>query len=223
MFVYIDETGDLGFGVGSTSHFTISALVFDNSSDKHKLEQMVRRTRKRKVPHVHELKGCDMNLQQKLFFWQQIHSIPFSIYSICVKKKNVNHELRFAKSRLYNWITRKLIDKIPLDKEESSLHIEIDRSKNAYERKNFNRYIRAHIEARVDPNVKISIFHESSIDSRCIQAIDIFSHGIHHKYASNDSSWYDIFKDKVSYCPHFFSTKVSVQQQPSGPAFGISA
>ena len=164
-----------------------------------------------------------MTLNQKLFFWQQVREIPFSLYSICVKKENVNHGLRFAKSRLYNWITRKLIDKIPLDEEQSTLHIEIDKSKNANERKDFNRYIRAHIEARVDPNVKISIFHKPSIESRCIQAVDIFSHGLHHKYESKDSSWYEIFKEKVLYCPHFFSIKASEYQQPSGSAFGISA
>ena len=67
MFIYLDESGDLGFDwtkAKTSRYFVITLLVCDGKHTQDKFRKAVRRTLKNKINHkknkkrvVHELKG----------------------------------------------------------------------------------------------------------------------------------------------------------------------
>lgn len=210
MLIFIDETGNLGFDFskkGTSSHFVITALVLADQPQRRALEKAVERTLKNKVnvgkkvkKHpVHELKGRDTAFAVKEYFWRQVQAVPFTLYAIALNKERGYPALQQQKERLYNYLARLLIDRIPLDPCGPTVHVEIDKSKGRRERTEFNAYLEHHLKGRIAPKVPLSIYHMLSEQSKAIQATDLFSWGIARKYERGDQAWYDVFCQGIAF------------------------
>ncbi len=122
--LYLDESGDLGFDFQNkkpSPFLTIAILATYNRGAATKIDQAVRRTLRRKVNRKKmnkklELKGADSTIAVKRYFYRQIRDLEFGIYALTLNKIRVKHELRNrpdAKERLYNFIAREVMEKIP--------------------------------------------------------------------------------------------------------------
>ena len=105
--------------------------------------------------------------------------------------------MRDKQDRLYNFITRLIVDKIPLQNEATRVIFTLDKCKGKPEIINFNNYIEEQIKSRLDPKVPLDIVHADSQKVPGLQAVDLFCWGIYRKYESNDCKWYNIFKSKI--------------------------
>lgn len=226
MLLFIDESGDLGFDLekrGTSSHFVITALVLEDHGDRKILEKGVERTLKNRInvgkkgknPTL-ELKGHKTSIEVKRYFWRQVLKCKFGLYVLCLKKSGVPSHLRAGPERLYNYLARLVVDSIPLHRAASSVHVEIDRSKGGAEREIFDAYLRQHIEARIDPRVRLSMYHARSEQSKSIQAADMFCWGVARKYWADDSAWYDVFRERIAaeLCDPFETSRGADEQRP---------
>lgn len=226
MLLFIDESGDLGFDFdkrGTSTHFAITALVLESHGSRKILEKGVERTLKNKInigkrakDPTKELKGHKTSIEVKQYLWRQIQACDFSLYVICVRKCDLPAHLRGHQERTYNYLARLIVEKIPLDRADSSVHVEIDKSKNSAERQIFNAYLGKHIEARLNPRVGLTMLHVKSEDSKAIQAVDMLCWGITRKYALGDSTWYDSFRERIALeiCDPFETTRGADGQRP---------
>lgn len=207
-YLYLDESGDLGFDFVNkrpSKFFTVSILVIRSVESNRNLIKGVKVTLRRKLNPkksrtriVQELKGKDTNLDIKKYFYKQIDAVPFEIYAITLNKKRVFERLTREKSRVYNFIARQVIDKIPFEKNKSDrVELIIDKSKSKPEIREFNSYIRSQIQGRLNPEVAIDMYHWNSQENAGLQAVDIFCWGIFQKYERKNTDWFDCFKRKI--------------------------
>lgn len=209
-YLYLDESGDLGFDFVNkkpSKFFTISILAVNGVDNNRKLAKSVRVTLRRKLnPKKHrkrivqELKGKDTTLEVKEYFYKQVSSVIFNIYAMTLNKKRVYERLTREKPRVYNFIARQVIDKIPFEKNKNErVELIIDKSKSKPEIEEFNSYIRSQIQGRLDPKITLDIYHWDSKQSTPLQAADMFCWGIFQKYERRNTDWFGTFKGKVKF------------------------
>jgi hypothetical protein len=205
-YLFLDESGDLGFDFdkpGTTKYFVVTVLALPSAAAKRAMEKAVERTMKAKIrrgkkrePTV-ELKGSKAVRAVKTHFYKQLSQLDFSVYTIILNKHAVPARVIESKSRLYNHMTRQLIDRLPLNQTQTRLLITLDRSKGLLDIPDFNRALLTQLQGTVAPNVPIEIFHADSAATKCLQAVDMMASAIFHKYEWKEREWHDYFAGKI--------------------------
>jgi len=211
MFIYLDESGDLGFDFGkakTTRKFIVTALVCFSQTAEKDFKKAVRRTlrnkvnrRKNKSRWAGELKGTNTSLEVKRYFLDQIRYQDWAVYALVLNKARVNEPLRtkVGKKKLYNFLARLLIGRLPLRQTTTNVRLIVDRSKNRDEISDFNQYVENHLQATLPLNTGLTIEHLTSHERAGLQAVDLFCWGIARKYERGDLVWYNLFKHMVRY------------------------
>ena len=203
-WLYLDESGDLGFDfiTKKPSHyFTIAILLIKGHENNLALIQATQTTIRRKLPkRSHsELKGARTSLDVKRYWFQKVEPIPFQVYALTLTKQHVYPDLQRRKNRLYNYLARQVIDRIPVEEAQTRVQLVVDRCKNQREVVDFNQYLFNQLQGRLDPRVPLDISHLTSHDNSGLQAIDLFAWGIFRRYEKADRTWLEIFREKVAY------------------------
>lgn len=209
LYLYLDESGDLGFDFvtkNPSKFFVVTILVVQGQDNNRQIINGVRKTIQRKLNPpgkrkrlVQELKGTGTILEIKKYFYNQLKDINFKIYTIILNKKRVYKDLAGKKNRLYNYVTRLILEKIPFEDATVKVDLIIDKSKGKSEISNFNSYIQYNLEARISPLVSLYINHIDSCENGCLQAVDMFSYGIFEGYERRKWDWFNTFKEKIAY------------------------
>lgn len=203
-YLYLDESGDLGFdffGKKPSRFFTVCILVIQGVDNNRRLLSAVKKTCRRKLARscVAELKGAHTSLAVKKYFFRLVATVPFEIYALTLNKRRVYDELTARKDRVYNFIARNVLDRLPIDRATARIELIIDRSKNKPEIADFNGYITRQLTGRIDPRVPLDIYHHRSGENLGLQATDLFAWGIFRKYERGDAAWFEVFREKVRY------------------------
>lgn len=208
MFIFLDESGDLGFDFskeGTSKTFTIALLVCEQSTLS-KIDKAVKRTLKNKINNkrkrtkIQELKGTSTSIEIKKYFLDKMPSDDWKIYSITLNKERVLPHLttKSGKKKLYNFITKELLNALKTSTLNiPAVHLIVDRCKDGKDRKDFNAYIKTNLEQSFPFETSIYINHEASHNSTGLQAVDLFCYGIQGKYNLGKTEWYDCFKSKI--------------------------
>lgn len=206
--LYLDESGDLGFDFVNkkpSKFFTVTILAVSNQEVNRKIINAVKKTLARKLnPRnkrkriVCELKGTETTLEIKKYFYRQLRSAKFGIYSVTLNKKRLFERLTKNKERTYNYIARQVIDKIPFEKADGiRIELILDKCKGKPEIEEFNSYIRSQLEARISPNNPLDIYHWDSQKNCGLQACDLFCYGIFQKHERRNDKWREVYKEKI--------------------------
>lgn len=203
-YLYLDESGDLGFDFVNNKpsrYFTITVMALRSVETNRQISKSVELTLRRKFANNHtaELKGNACPLNIKKYFYERIKSVKFALYSITLNKKRLYPEIARDKERVYNYVTRLVLDKIPFEKAGLRVEFILDKSKTKKNIRKFNEYIIGQLKGRIDPKVPLDIYHYDSKENLCIQAVDMFSWGIFRRYERNDREWRDVFAEKIIY------------------------
>lgn len=186
MFIYLDESGDLGFDYTkqkTTKKFIITMLVCYSKIARGEFKKAVRRTLKNKLNqkaknsrYITELKGTNTTLEIKEYFLRNVKNDEWNIYALALNKVRVEPRLRtkVGKSKLYNFLSRFLLEKLPVGKAERNVELVVDRCKNKEEVKDFNQYLINQLEALLPLNIALNISHLTSAESAELQAVDLF-------------------------------------------------
>lgn len=208
-YLYLDESGDLGFDFVNkkpSKFFVITILAIQGHDKNRQLFNGVKKTIRRKLNPkgkrsriVQELKGTNTTFEVKNYFFDQIRHIEFNIYSIILNKKRVFDSLAKEKARVYNYIARLIIDRIPLEDAGMQINFVIDKSKSKPEILDFNHYIKSNLQAKIKPSIPLFIDHLNSCDSPGLQAVDMFSYGFFEAKERKRCQWLNVFRSKVAY------------------------
>jgi hypothetical protein len=211
VFIYLDESGDLGFDFTrkkTTKKFVITLLICYSESTRREFTKAVRRTLKNKLNRkkkgsrtIMEIKGTDTTIEVKKYFFRHIRNGDWSICTLALNKARVEMHLRTksGKKKLYNFLSRFLLEKLPLARASRNVDLVVDRCKNKEEVRDFNLYLVNQLEALLPLNTDLNISHLTSQESAGLQAVDLFCWGIFRKYENNDYEWYNVYQDKVSF------------------------
>jgi len=219
MFIFLDESGDLGFDfskAGTSPYFVITLLVCCDKPIQDGFRRAVKRTLKNKLNRkkkgsriVQELKGTGTTLAVKRYFYGQLPTEGWEIYSVTLNKDRVADPLRTkaGKKKLYNFLARFLLEKVHFPDEVQRVSLAVDRCKNTEEIKDFNQYVANQLEALLPLNTRLDIDHLASHESAGLQAVDLFCWGFARKDAMGDRDWYEIYRGNVRYATVYLPPK----------------
>ncbi len=207
-YLYLDESGDFGFDFTNknpSKFFTITILAVSSIDANRKIINAVNKTLRRKLNRkgkrsriVQELKGTGTSINVKKYLFKELKDIRFGVYAVTLNKQRLFKELSCNKARVYNYIARQVIDKIPFERAvDIRIELIIDKSKGHDGISGFNQYIYQQLESRISINVPLDIYHRDSCESKGLQVCDMFCWGIFRKYERDDFEWFNIYKEKV--------------------------
>jgi hypothetical protein len=211
MYIYLDESGDLGFDYskdGTSEKFTLTLLVCDSLQSKKAIKKAVSRTIKNKIKGKRkidktfkELKGTNTSAAVKAYFYRQIQSDGWGLYTVILNKRRVYSQFHpsTGQSKLYNFLSGFIIQQLPLNHVQTNVHLIVDKSKNRAEIRDFNQYLQNYIEGQLPLNTGLTIEHLGSHEDPGLQAVDLFCWGIARKYNLQDTQWYDQFAEKIRF------------------------
>ncbi len=198
MYIYLDESGDLGFRQGGTKYFTIAFVIMENPI------YFKRRVKKVKVkydiPRDVELKGSSTSESIKKDLLNRFAKLDIEIHAITVRKKNVEPKLQRDTNIFYNYMVGlSLVERILQEPPNSEVIINIDkRIISITSGAKFDEYLRLKTwYERERQDIELKIYHIDSQKSHAIQGIDIICNSIFRKYNSNNYKLFNIIQGKV--------------------------
>ena len=207
LYLYLDESGDLGFDFVSrqpSNYFTVSVLAVKGDEQNQAIANAVKLILRRKLKALRgadsgELKGSKVELPIKRYFYRKLEAVDFKIYAITLDKRRAFQYLVEDKAKVYNYISRLVLDRITFEDTRVRVILTVDKSKSKPEIQDFNEYLIAHVKSRMDPKIPLEIFHRRSHETLQLQAADLFAWGILRKYERDDREWFDVFRNKVGF------------------------
>lgn len=213
-YLYLDESGDLGFDFVNkkpSKFFTVTILALSCHDANRQLIKAAKITLRRKLNNskhqkriVQELKGTGTTAEIKKYFYEKVKGTKFGVYSITLNKKKVFERLTKEKSRVYNYIARRVLDQIPFEKNSGDrVELILDKSMAKPEIEEFNSYIRRNLEGRLSPKIPLDIYHWLSHENFGLQAADLFCWGVFQKYERQSEIWREVFAEKIRFDEQF--------------------
>jgi hypothetical protein len=204
-YIFLDESGDLGFNFkkkGTSRIFVITFLFIDGS--KRVLEKIVSSTHtelskkiKRRIGVLHATNEKPVTRQRLLKRLAEKENC--TIMTVYLNKKKVFTKLQDEKQVLYNYVTNILLDRIytrkvvPIDQEIEL--IASRRETNKFFNENFKGYLCKKVKGNHKGKIKVSI--KTPSEEKSLQAVDFVSWSIFRKYEKGDDSYYNIIKKRI--------------------------
>ena len=202
MYIYLDESGDLGFNEQSSKHFVIAVLSIHNPKI---IENAFKRYRKklRKTPSkrnrkIGEFKFNNAPNNVKIDILNIISNTNVELGYVYVEKAHVYPELQEKRIELYAYMCRVLMDKFLIESSDLTINLIVDRQFAKKYRENFDRYLGWKITELLDGLKVLNIAHNDSHQEPCLQAVDFVCGAIYRCYNQNDSKYFEILKNKCS-------------------------
>ncbi len=210
-YIFLDESGELGFKSSSSKYFIITLLSCDED-EIYFIRRIIKKVRakiiKKKMKKHPEFKGNNSTDKIRTSVLQRFEKTKSEIFVIILEKSKVYEYLKDKKNKLYNYISNLIINECSL--EDNYVNLVVDKSKtNRSLREDFDNYIRKNINQKND-NCNLKIIHENSQKEECLQVLDFISWSIFRNYEHNDSRFMEIIKNKIV-------IKKEVFEKSSGP------
>ena len=199
-YLFIDESGDLGFSKGSSKWFTFTIILTTN---KRPLEKVIKKARTslrknhKRVNELHAYHADEVTRKRVLKGLSELDDLR--VLSIILNKEKVYVDLQNQKNYLYNYVANILLDRLHTkDILAVNEHLDIcfdrkDTKKNL--RDNFVSYLQTSLGAKRTGNIDITL--SASHQEKALQAVDFVSWAIFRKYERGDYEYYEIIKNKI--------------------------
>ena len=188
--LYLDESGDLGFGEGASDHFVIAAVCVDRGKQDH-LKRLIRRFKaSRSIPHSVELKASTSRAADRDILCRKLAELTCSVHYIVVNKSKVKTELRRDTNILYNYVTGLML--APMLRLLRQARVEMDRRTIKVASGNsLSEYLRIKLWCEMNAPVNVTLSFPDSRESLGIQVADFVANAVFRKYERGDSCGYD--------------------------------
>jgi hypothetical protein len=191
--VFIDDSGDPGFkiGKGSTSHFVISCVIFEDDLEALKVKVAIKELKRELgFPDEVEFKFFRSKNDTKIKFLRKVNRFNFNVRSIVVDKSKIwSDELKNNKNSFYSYIIKLVLqhsDDTILDAK-----IRIDGSGDRIFRRSFLTYLRKQLNSDQKKVIKNCKLLDSKSDE-LIQMADMIAGSVRRSYdrTKEDSATY---------------------------------
>ncbi|MEK6848817.1 MAG: DUF3800 domain-containing protein [Nanoarchaeota archaeon] len=197
-YIFLDESGELGFKSASSKYFVITLLACDEG-ELYAIRRIIKKVRekivKKKLIRYPEIKGNNSSDKIRIDILQRLIRTQSEIFVIILEKSKVYEYLKDKKSKLYNYISNLILNECSFDNPSTCLVVDKSKSNRSL-RDDFNNYIKRKIEERKNLD-KLVIKHENSQNEACLQVLDFVSWAIFRNYEHKDSRFMEIIKDRI--------------------------
>ena len=209
-YIFLDESGELGFNKNSSNYFVITLLSCDEN-ELPSIKRIIKRVRekiiKKKLKRYPEIKGNNSSPKVRIEVLERFNKINAEIFAVILEKSKVYEYLKEKKDKLYNYLSNLILNECSFDTKK--VYLVVDKSKsNRSLRDDFNRYIQNEV-SRKNTSCELIIEHEDSQHEKCLQVLDFVSWAIFRYYEYKESQYFDIIKDKITIKKEVFQNNVS--------------
>jgi hypothetical protein len=197
MYIYLDESGDLGFSEKASNYFVITLLFVNEPSPIKKCIKKIRYKKlKKQLQKLPEIKAYNSNDRIQIMVLRCLITTEIEVHTIVLNKATISKKLK--KENLYNYLTGMLIEECALLK-HPSVTLVVDRRTYKYHViREFDQYIKFKVESQLSLKTKFQIHHKDSETDGGLQAVDFISWSIFRNYEWKDSRFYDLIKEKIT-------------------------
>lgn len=193
MLVFIDESGDTGFKVqkGSSAHFVISLIIFDDDLEAEETALIIKKFKKRlnkSDRFEFKFNKCDISLRSD--FLNLVKNCNFRVRSIVLNKDALySQNLRKEKELFYNFALRNVLEYN--NDTIMNAKIRLDGRGERVFRQQLSLYLRKYLNSKTKKVIKNLRFRDSK-DDVLIQLADMVS-GSLRRYYDHATLDYDVY------------------------------
>jgi Protein of unknown function (DUF3800) len=197
MFIFLDESGDAGFkfNQGSSEHFVVALVIFDDPLDAEETAHSIKRLRVQlKMHEKFEFKFGKLDDFRCSQFFEAMRDMKFRVRVMVVDKRNLyNESLITNKDSFYNYFIAEVLKHH--NGEISGAKLRVDGSGDSTFKNAFKTFLRQKLEVGIIDNCK---FVDSSSDS-LIQLADMISGAVYRAHHSilADRRFLEIIQHKI--------------------------
>ncbi|PKP60051.1 hypothetical protein CVT91_05665 [Candidatus Atribacteria bacterium HGW-Atribacteria-1] len=198
-FIYLDESGDLGFNKGSSNYFVISFIAM-NAKTNLILKRKIKKVKKKhKIGKDVEIKGNKSNHSLRTDILRAICSLPIEIYSITTKKQGINKSLRKDTNIFYNYMVNLILVPYIEQSKISNLCLMADSRINKVSKgMRFGDYLKYKIFFENSLyKIKLDIKYLDSLTSYGLQAVDFIANSIFKSYEQGNDRYYKVLRGRI--------------------------
>jgi len=203
-YIFLDESGDLGFKDKSSKFFTITLMCCDVKTEV-EVNRIIKKIRKnllkKKMKNTSELKGNNSTDRIRFAVLNKAVEKNIEIYTIILDKSKIYDYLKNSKDKLYNYTANLILNECSLNDGKFKLIVD---KRGGVVVNDFDRYIKFKMNNK-NSNCEIDVEHKNSNREGCLQVLDFISWAIFRKYELNDERYYNIIKRRITTEKHMFS------------------
>lgn len=194
LYIYLDESGDLGWKQGSSKHLVIGTVC--TRRRRHFRKVMRRFKGAFGVPLQEELKASKASAKARRWFLERLAADQSSYCrAIVVFKPNVRPTLRGSGNLVYNYASGLLL--VPHIEKVARVILSVDpREQKVKAPYTFDEYLRTKLYAECDSGVELEICRPESSASNGIQAADYFCNAVFRHYERGEDACYKAIRGK---------------------------
>ena len=196
--VFIDESGDTGFKIGSSRFFAIAMVVFnDLDSGGRSLHAEATAACINAISQKYRIKPeyrfSKSSHQNREHFFRSMAECHFAVYALVVDKAKISSkELRESPRKFYNFFLKMLLDKNPI--QYAKVKLDGERSRT------LGQAIRTYLRQQCPTTVHSFDFADSR-KNKLIQLADMVCGAIYYSYNKNSEfyadRWQKLLSDKI--------------------------
>ncbi len=199
-YIFLDESGDLGFKNASSRWFLFTIALTSKPRLLEKVTKKIWRNLRKKYKKMGELHAYHAdNITRKRMLKNISEINDLKILSIILNKQKVHIDLQNQKNYLYNYTANLLLERLHKSgaiKDKEPLHLYIDsRDTKKVLKENFINYLTKSMGSRRDCPFSVEL--HASHENKSLQAVDFVSWAIFRKYEKGDYEFYEIIKNKI--------------------------
>ncbi len=203
-YIYMDESGDLGFDFSkkrTTKFFIITVLV---ANDKRIVNNVVKKifvslNKKQLQSHKGVLHAYHETTVTRRRLLTKLAEKDVSIFMVYLDKSRYYTRGDEEKPALYNIFTNILLDRLMghklVDRDEPITLIASQRDTSRFLNENFSDYLSSQFDS--NHKLKLTVEVKTPHQEKGLQVVDIVSWSIFRKYEYRDSSYYELIKHKI--------------------------
>ncbi len=201
LYVFVDESGDLGFTKKSTSYYIIASVETRSTVIPSRIIKKVRRTLGKQKKNIPEFKftKSDDTVRRRLLERAVKEDLLFS--AVVLKKKMVYDYLRDKKDKLHNYLAGFIAESLSNDyDDEKEFEIIVDKFIMREEkRREFDWYLESRLlrNYRDSAEPKVKIVHGDSRQYSGLQVADFVAGAIFQYYERGKREFYEIVEPKL--------------------------
>ena len=184
VYLYIDESGDLGFSGTGSEYFVITCIRIKDEKTNVLYKGIIKEVRqavlKKKSKKLSELKFSNSSLLIRERFLTRAAKLDIEVFSLIIKKEFTQQKLKDNLPILYSYLIRVIIDRAVTP--SNDIHICLDKCMSTSQMENFQTYIQTEFYFRFKEVPKLKIIHENSNCNEALQVTDFICGAFGYKY-----------------------------------------
>jgi len=184
VYIYLDESGDLGFSGKGSDYFIITCVKINDDKTNVLFKRIPKEVRERsltkKTKKQSELKFSNSSPLIRERFLTRAAKLDIETYSLIIKKEHTQQKLKDNLPVLYSYLIKVLLENVISP--NNKINICLDRCMSSRQRENFENYINTEFFFRFQKVPELDIAHENSTCNEALQVIDFICGAFGYKY-----------------------------------------